>query len=132
MRHPRLIEFERRLKELFDEVDDVLEEWYGSRYDLHPARPVRGSTANKAHDGLFNVGASFTAGFGSRIGRGYVVQVDMATLGRVPPDVRETIEGEVVRLVTARLPEYFPDRSLRIDRDRHVYKIHGDLRLGEV
>ena len=68
MRHPRLVEFETRLKQLFDAIDDLLEEKYGRTYHLHPSRPARGLTGNKAHDGLFNVGATFTPGYGSHHG----------------------------------------------------------------
>jgi hypothetical protein len=132
VRHHRLAEFEKALKRLFDDVDDVLEDRYGDRYQLHPSRPRRGRTSNKAHDGLFNVGASFTAGYGSEFGRGYVVQVDMVTLERVPADVRERIESEVANLVRERLPQYFPGRNLEVVRDRNVYKVHGDLGLGRL
>ena len=132
MRHPRLVQFESRLKELFDTIDDLLEEKYGAQYHLHPSRPARGRTANKAQDGLFNVGATFTPGFGSRHGRGYVVQVDMVTLDHIAPDIREAIEQEVADLVNEKLPYYFPDRDLSVSRDRNVYKIHGDLGLGRL
>ena len=132
MKHPSLVQFEADLKRLFDSIDDHLEEKYGARYALHPSRPPRGRTSNKAQDGLFNVGASFTAGYGSRYGRGYVVQVDMVTLERVPPDVREMIEQEAADLVNEKLTYYFPGRDLQVARDRNVFKIYGDLRLGEV
>ena len=132
MKHPRLIEFEGTLKRLFDVINDSLEARYGHRFELHPARPPHGRTANRTHDGLFNIGASFTAGYGSHHGRGYVVQVDMVTLDRVPPEVREAIEQEVVDVLNEKLPYYFPHRHLTVSRDRNVYKIHGDLRLGEV
>ncbi len=132
MRHHGLVDFERKLKRVFDDVDDILEDRYGDRYKLHPSRPVRGRTSNKSQDGLFNVGASFTAGYGSEFGRGYVVQVDMVTLDRVPANVRERIEREVAELVRERLPEYFPGRDLEVVRDRNVYKVHGDLRLGRL
>ncbi|MFW6289187.1 MAG: hypothetical protein ACOC2Q_05345 [Spirochaetota bacterium] len=132
MRHPRLQEFEARLNRLFDSIDDYLEEKYGDRYQLHPARPGRGETSSKTQDGLFNVGATFTPGYGSKIGRGYVVQVEMVTLDRIPPDVKEAIEQEVADLVNEKLAYYFPHRRLSVDRDRNVFKIHGDLRLGEV
>lgn len=132
MRHPSLREFETKLKLLFDEVDDALEDRYGARYSLHPSRPRRGRTSSKSQDGLFNIGASFTAGFGSRYGRGYVVQIDMVTLDNVPTDVREQIEAEVADLVREKLPRYFLQRNLTVVRDRNVYKIHGDLRLGRV
>jgi len=132
MNHPSLAEFERKLKHLFDSVDDYLEEKYGDRYRLHPSRPPRGRTASKAHDGLFNVGASFTAGYGSRYGRGYIVQVDMVTLDHIPQDVRDAIEQETADLVNQKLPYYFPERELTVVRDRNVFKIYGDLRLGEL
>ena len=132
MRHPSLVAFERKLRRLFDAIDHSLEEKYGGKYQLHPARPKRGTTSNTAHDGLFNVGATFTAGFGSQIGRGYIVQIDMVTLDRVPEDVRDAIEAEVADQVAEKLGYYFPDRDLRVDRDRNVYKIHGDLRLGNI
>jgi len=132
VRHPLLQEFEERLQRLFDSIDDELEEKYGGLYELHPARPRRGRTSSKTQDGLFNIGATFTPGYGSKIGRGYVVQVEMVTLDRVPDDVEESIEQEVADLVNEKLPYYFPHRRLSVDRDRNVYKIHGDLRLGEV
>ncbi len=132
MRHPRLVEFDATLKRLFDSVNDELEARYGDHYELHPARPRHGTTSNRAQDGLFNVGASFTAGYGSRLGRGYVVQVDMVTLANVPPQVRSQIEREAVDLVQKKLAYYFPHRHLTVERDRNAFKIHGDLRLGEV
>lgn len=132
MKHPHLAAFETKLKRLFDVIDDHLEEKYGGRYALHPSRPKRGRTANKEQDGLFNVGATFTPGYGSKLGRGYIVQVDMVTLENVPADVRSSIEQEIADQLSEKLPYYFPHRRLCVDRDRNVFKIHGDLRLGEV
>lgn len=132
MRHPSLRQFERRLRDLFDEIDEHLENVYGTRYQLHPSRAPRGTTSRSTSDGLFNVGATFTPGYGSKYGRGYVVQVDMVTLDRVPPDIREQIEQEVADMVEERLESYFPERHLEVARDRNSYKIHGDLRLGEI
>ncbi|MEE8440415.1 MAG: hypothetical protein V3S41_01745 [Spirochaetia bacterium] len=132
MRHPSLVQFEADLKRLFDSVDDYLEGKYGRNYQLHPSRPARGRTSNKAQDGLFNVGASFTPGYGSEYGRGYVVQVEMVTLERVPAHVREFIEQESADLVNEKLPYYFPGRDLRVVRDRNIFKIYGDLRLGQL
>ena len=54
-------EWERKLKRVFDDIDDYLEEKYGHLYTLHPARAERGETSNKEQDGLFNVGATFSA-----------------------------------------------------------------------
>jgi hypothetical protein len=129
MRDFKVEEWESRLKRVFDLVDDHLEEKYGRKYPLHPARPARGVTANKSHDGLFNVGASFSAGYGSERGPGYVVEVRMVTLTRVPRYVRDRIEEEAAELLREELPKEFPDRELRVERDGPVYKIHGDLRL---
>lgn len=132
MRHPKVLAWEHTLKDVFDRIDHELEERYGDRYELHPARPERGATANPEHDGLFNVGASFSAGFGSEHGPGYVVEVRMSTLTRVPRDVRERIEKDVVTLLKRELPRAFPGRELHVKRDGAVYKIHGDLGLGRV
>ncbi|MBN1647421.1 MAG: hypothetical protein JW874_05255 [Spirochaetales bacterium] len=130
MRHPLLVEWENRMKKLFDEVDDFLEDKYGNAYSLHPNRASRGKTSNKEHDGLFNVGASFSAGFGSSYGRGYVIDVNMVTLENVPSEKESEIINDVVDQVKVRLPVFFPDRKLDIDKDGNVFKIHGDFQLG--
>jgi len=129
MRHHKVEEWESRLKRVFDRVDDYLEEKYGHKYPLHPARPARGATSSKAHDGLFNIGASFSAGYGSKRGAGYVVEVRMVTLTRVPQYIRDQIEEEAVERLREELPKQFPDRELKVERDGPVYKIAGDLRL---
>ena len=129
MGYQRLVNWERHLREMFDEIDDELEEKYGKTFPLHPARPGKGKTSSKEQDGLFNVGASFSAGFGSTYGRGYVVDVDMITLVRVPKEIRQMIEDEVILLVREKLPRYFPERNLNVARDGHVFKIYGDLSL---
>jgi hypothetical protein len=129
VRHPKAEQWESRLRQVFDRIDDYLEDRYGHQYPLHPARAPRGATSRPEHSGLFNVGASFSAGFGSRYGPGYVVEVRMVTLSRVPQGVREQIEREVVELLRRELPGAFPGRNMRVDRDGPVFKIFGDLRL---
>jgi hypothetical protein len=129
MRHYKVEQWESRLKAVFDRVDEYLEEKYGRKYPLHPARPARGTTSSKAQDGLFNLGASFSAGYGSRHGPGYVMEVRMVTLTRVPQYVRDRIEEEAVSRLREELPKEFPDRELKVERDGPVYKIYGDLRL---
>jgi hypothetical protein len=131
MQHPQLVEFEKRLKKLFDSIDDRLETRYGKLYPLHPSRAPRGTTSNKEQDGLFNIGASFSAGFGSRVGKGYVLDVRMVTLAHVPDYVRDEIIEDAVRSVQERLPYYFPDRDLSVVHDHNVFKIRGDLSLGD-
>ncbi|MBI9105520.1 MAG: hypothetical protein JEZ04_02185 [Spirochaetales bacterium] len=123
----KIREFDNKLKKIFDVIDDYLENNYGNRYGLHPNRPVRGVTANKASDGLFNVGASFSAGYGSVYGRGYVVDVDLATLEHVPEKVQHDIENEVAGLLREIFSEHFPDQDIKISRDGAVLKIYGEL-----
>lgn len=129
MDHPKIVEWERKLKEVFDEIDDYLEDTYGNEYTLHPSRPERGQTANKEHDGLFNIGASFSAGYGSEYGRGYVVDIVMVTLDEVPPLIERKVEKEVIKKLKKELPKYFPGTNLKIHRDGSTIKIHGDLSL---
>lgn len=127
--HTRLL-WESRLKKIFIKLDEYLEEKYGRRYPLHPVRAQRGSTANNAYDGLFNVGASFSAGIGSEYGPGYVVEVRMVTLSHIPAKVRAKIEEDVVECLKRELPIEFPERELQVARDGEIYKIFGDLSLG--
>lgn len=132
LRHARALAWEEQLKRVFDRVDHALEDKYGHLYPLHPARPKRGDTSNPESDGLFNVGASFSAGYGSEHGPGYIVEVRISTLSRVPPDVEEKIDEEVVSMLREELAKEFPGRTLHVSRDGHIYKIHGDLSLGEL
>ncbi|MDZ4199002.1 MAG: hypothetical protein U1E27_06930 [Kiritimatiellia bacterium] len=131
-RHPKAVAWERRLKEIFDSIDSDLEERYGHQYNLHPSRPRRGTTSNPESDGLFNIGAAFSAGFGSKHGPGYLVEIRMATLDRVSAEEQERLEQEVVQMLRERLRQGFPDRKLTVSLDGHVFKIHGDLSLGRV
>lgn len=132
MRHVKLLEWEKKLTRIFNEIDDYLEDKYGHLFLLHPARPLRGTTSHKAHDGLFNVGAAFSPGLGSKYGPGYIVEVRMVTLENVPRELREEINREVAELLRQRLPLYFPDNKLDVAIDGNVYKIFGDLKLGNV
>ncbi|MDX9801619.1 MAG: hypothetical protein RBT69_09815 [Spirochaetia bacterium] len=128
--HPKIAEFDAKLKKIFDDIDDYLEDNYGALYDLHPSRLERGKASNKSHDGLFNVGASYTAGFGSVYGKGYAIEIRMVTLEKIDPEDVQKIEDEVKNLLQKKLEEVFPERKLYVDRDLHVLKIHGDFSLG--
>lgn len=132
MNHPKLQQFLDTLHEMFQEVDDFLEAQYGHMYTLHPARAEHGETRNKAHSGLFSVDASFSAGYGSEHGRGYVLDFRMVTLEDVPDDVEDEIDEAAVAKIRELLPKYFPDRELEVSRDRNLFKLHGDLSLGDV
>jgi hypothetical protein len=132
MWHPKMVEFDNRMKKLFDEVDDYIETLFGSKYSLHPVRPERGKTGNPEADGLFNIGASFTPGFGSDLGRGYVVDLTIATLDKVDEDGRNAIYEAAAEKIKELLPVYFPGRELSVHRDKNFYKIQGDFSLGEI
>ncbi len=132
IRHPKMIEFDNKLKEIFNEIDDFLEDQYGDLFPLHPSRAERGDTSSKSHDGLFSVTSSFTAGIGSEKGRGYAVEIRFVTLEKVDKKLREKVEDEVIQLIDRKLDEKFPERELDVTRDRNVIKIYGDLSLGNV
>ncbi|MFA5687766.1 MAG: hypothetical protein WC959_01230 [Kiritimatiellales bacterium] len=133
MRGLKVSAWERRLKTVFDQIDAELENEYGGRYELHPARPPRGKTANPEDDGLFNVGAAFSAGFGSKYGPGYVVDIRIATLEKVPAKVREKIKHKVVKKLKRRLPDAFPGKILHVAEEPNgTIRIHGDLSLDSI
>ena len=129
MNHPLREAWEEQLKKLFDEIDDYLEDRYGGKYVLHPSRPDRDETTNKAQDGLINVGATFTAGYGSELGRGYVVELDFVTLEHVAEEDEREAEKAVIKKIAEKLPKYFPQRELYVKKDNGVIKIYGDLRF---
>jgi hypothetical protein len=129
--HPKLAAFTGTLEALFRELDHVLEDRWGRLFPLHPNRPRRGETENPEADGLFEIAPDFSAGFGSRWGRGYIVNLRVATLERVPPEQFEAFMDETAALLREKLPRFFPDRHLEVVRDGKRYKIIGDFSLGE-
>ncbi len=131
MRHPYLITWESTLKNVLDTIDEILEDRYGADYPLHPARREHGSTSSRSHDGLFDIRGEFTLGLGSRKGRGYIIDIDLKTLHRVPGDVIERIENDAISELRDRLPKAFPGRELFVERDGNMIKIIGDLSLRE-
>jgi len=127
-----MTEFDERMKKLFDEVDDYIEDLYGDQYPLHPVRLPRGETSNPEADGLFNIGASFTPGFGSELGRGYIIDFSISTLEKVDQNARFEIYETAVQKVKELLPVHFPERELTVQRDRNHFKILGDFSLGAI
>ncbi|MBN2416572.1 hypothetical protein JXO52_12060 [bacterium] len=127
IRHPDLHKWELRLKGLLDSLDDELEHRYGDELPLHPSRKARGNTANKAHDGLFDITANFSLGIGSKTGRSYVIDIHLATLEKVPADLQEKINDTAVATLKKKLPEFFPGAALDISRDQGTIRLHGDL-----
>lgn len=133
----KLERWEHRLKKVFDEIDAEFEAEaasgkFGRKPARHPARPPAGATSNREDDGLFDIGAAFTVGIGSKHGPGYVVQARIATLETLPPGTQKKFEKAVARRLKEKLPDAFPGVNLHVDLDGHVYKIHGDLSLGSL
>lgn len=129
MKNPLLEKWEDKLQKIFNKIDHILEDRYGDLYPLRPNRPARGNGVTPDADGLFDLGVSFSAGLGSSKGPGYVFRVKLATLQRVPENLIEKIEDEVVILLQEELPGEFPGKQLRVARDGAVYKVFGDLDL---
>ena len=129
MRHRKAKEWERRLKTVFDEIDIALEAAYGDRFDRHPARPEHGTTSSREMDGLFNVGASYSAGFGSKLGPGYVVDIRLSTLQRIPKALKLKLRDKVQAMLIEKLPAAFPAKQLHVDPEQSHLRIHGDLSL---
>ncbi|AEJ20075.1 hypothetical protein [Gracilinema caldarium] len=128
--HAKLRAFENQLKALFNEVDHQLEDRWGNLYSVHPNRPRRGETADPEMDGLFEVAPDFTPGIGSEMGRGYIINLRVATLDRLDSGQYEALMQEAADMVKRLLPRYFPERDLRVVRDGKRFKIIGDFSLG--
>jgi hypothetical protein len=130
--HPKLAAFTKDLEALFMEVDEDLENHWGTSFPLHPNRPPQGVTSNPEMDGLFEIAPDFTVGIGSEKGRGYIVSLRLATLEQVTPEQFEFLMEEAAICIKVRLPRYFPDRKLEVVRDGKRFKIVGDFSLGDV
>ena len=125
----RVERWEKKLRDVFRKIDRELEKKHGRLYPLHPSRAQHGTTARPESDGLFNIGGVFSPGYGSKHGRGYIVEVRLVTLTRVPKRVKNEVETQVVKRLHALLPKAFPGRELDVRQDGPVYKIVGDLSL---
>jgi len=131
IKHPNLHAWENKLKSILDDLDEELEDQFGHKYRLHPARPRRGRTSSKSQDGLFDISANFTLGLGSEHGRGYVIDIRMVTLERIPDEIEDQIEELAMQHIRKKLRKVFPGKQLSVNRDGHIIKLHGDLSLGK-
>lgn len=125
----RTEKMEEALFKALEAADAQMEGRYGDMFPLHPARPPHLTSVNRQYDGLFELGAGFSAGFGSKFGPGYALSFRIVTLDNVPSDFREKFEGEAVEVLKGELAKQFPDRELEIVRDVDSWKIVGDLSL---
>lgn len=130
--HPKTAAWDKALEEAVDRVNRTLEVLHGESYPLSPNRPGVGKTCNPQMDGLFNFGVKFTMGYGSSLGKGYVLDLVIATRAAVPENVRIAWEEEAAVLLARELQESFPGRDLQVRKDGRDWKIVGDFRLGQV
>ncbi|MFA6103875.1 MAG: hypothetical protein WCV67_12515 [Victivallaceae bacterium] len=121
--------WEKKLKEILDEIDAELEKKFGGLFHRKTVRPAAGNTANPQYDGLFEVQATYTAGFGSRYGEGYAVEVRWVTFDDVPETTKLEAETIAEEILNRRLPEQFPGKNLKVVHDVSGMKITGDLSL---
>ena len=129
MRNPHVENWEEKLNALLRRVDKALEKEYGTVVPRHPARPAHGETGNPQNDGLFRITATFTPGFGSRLGKGYAVTIEPVTLADFPKDTWREVERKACTMIAAGLEDALPGRGLKLRRDGDVWKITGDLSL---
>ena len=130
--HPKQEELENELANLCRNLDNHLEDKYGQKYRIHPNRLKRGAGSNPRFDGLFSTSIAFSLGYGSKSGRGYIVEVDIRTLDRVTEEDRKKILEDAFDYIKDNLKIYLPERELDIVKDGEVMKIVGDFSLGEV
>ena len=121
--------WEEKLRRIFKEANDVLEEKYGGLFPLNPVRAKNGTTSDPESDGLFDVGATYSTGLGSKYGEGYVVEVRWATLRSVPEEMQKEAEAIVEDILNKRLPDEFPGKNLKVLHDGDLMKIVGDLSI---
>lgn len=130
--HPKQEELERQMTELCKALDNHLEDLYGEHYTIHPNRLKRGMGSNPSFDGLFATTCSFTLGYGTKSGRGYIVNVDIRTLDKVSQYEKADIFADAFSFIAENLKTYVPGRELQIIQENNLMKIVGDFSLGEV
>ena len=130
--HPKQEELEKKLSLLCQALDNHLEDKYGEHYNIHPNRLKRGKGANPSFDGLFSTSLAFTLGYGSKYGRGYVMNVEIRTLDKVSQYDMADIKADAFSFVRQHLKTYIPEHELEIVQDGDLMKIVGDFSLGEV
>ncbi len=130
--HPKQEELENELAYLCRSLDNHLEDKYGQKYRIHPNRLKRGTGSNPRFDGLFSTSIAFSLGYGSKTGRGYIVEVDIRTLDRVTEEDKNNINEDAFNYIKDNLKVYLPERELELVKDGSVMKIIGDFSLGEV
>jgi len=130
--HPKMEAWDQALQDAVETVDREMERRHGHTFSLRWNRPQAGETCNPQMDGLFNIGIQFTLGYGSDKGRGYLLDVQIASRENPGEALRHRWEDEAAELLRDELAERFPGRELYLERDGRQYKITGDFNLGAV
>ncbi|MCH3917131.1 MAG: hypothetical protein LKE40_06670 [Spirochaetia bacterium] len=130
--HPKQIALETTMRKLCDELDEFLEDNFGTIYPIHPNRMQRGTTASPSYDGLFSTGTRFSLGYGSKAGRGYLVDIEIRTLSTVQEEDKKKIRGAAFEKINDLIPKYFPQRKIKIVQENGIFKLVGDFSLGNV
>ena len=130
--HPKQEELENKLSLLCQALDNHLEDKFGEHYKVHPNRLKRGQAANPTFDGLFSTSLAFTLGYGSKYGRGYVMNVEIRTLDKVSQYDSTKIQAEAFSFISQNLKKFLPDQDLKIVQDGNLMKVVGDFSLGDV
>lgn len=129
MSRSELEKWEQGFEAMLDEIDDILEDMYGSKFLLHPARSKRDTTSSKSQDGLIEIKYNFSLGLGSQLGEGYIIQPRFVSLEFIPKSERSKIQEFVKSEIESRLPKFFPNNELSVNMDGPSLKIYGDLKF---
>ena len=128
--HPKQAQFEEKLTSICIQLDEYLEDTYAGSFVPHPNRLARGEGANPCYDGLFSTSASFSLGYGTKSGRGYIFNVELRSLQFVPAHVKDDIKQRAFTFIEKKLPEVIPDRKLELILEDGMIKLIGDFTLG--
>jgi len=129
MARTELEKWEQGIEDMLDQIDDLLEDKYGKKFLLHPARSRRDTTSSKSQDGLIEIKCNFSLGLGSELGEGYVVQPRFVTLEFIPKSERMKVRDFVQEEISKRLSIFFPENNLSVGVDGNSLKIYGDLKF---
>ena len=129
MSRTKLEIWEQGLEDMFDQIDNQLEDKYRGQFALHPSRPKRGATSSQSQDGLIEIKCNFSLGLGSELGEGYIVQPRFATLEVIFISEKNEIRDFILNEISIRLQIFFPNNTLDVHIDGGIMKIHGDLKF---
>ncbi|MCR5732214.1 MAG: hypothetical protein K6G51_04685 [Sphaerochaetaceae bacterium] len=110
-------------------IDNHLEDMFSEEINIHPSRMKRGVGANPIHDGIFSVTIIFSMGYGTKYGRGYIINLSISTLDNISYELKQRIEEETFDFVSRHVNEYIPNRNIECVRDAGLIKLIGNFTL---